>query len=284
MSGFYIGIALLIISLNTKAQFSDNFTDNSLETNPVWVGEITKFSNTNGLLQLNGISESDEPRIFTASKAILNATWEGKIYLDVNPSSVNYAEIFLLATDTSASFSAYSLRFGGSADNISLIKTTSGNRSTKNASGASLFDKDSSSVHFRALLNADTLLVEIDTLGNGVFFPYLKELISLDISPQYFGVGCRHTATRKDKFRFDDFVVTGTQKSSGHYMQDTLKSIGAAFNTPPYYEPWCPCYCAAARRAPTPLSWKRRLCNGFLYYGRTRRPKLYFILARPEIP
>ena len=214
MSGFYIGIALLIISLNTKAQFSDNFTDNSLETNPVWVGEITKFSNTNGLLQLNGISESDEPRIFTASKAILNATWEGKIYLDVNPSSVNYAEIFLLATDTSASFSAYSLRFGGSADNISLIKTTSGNRSTKNASGASLFDKDSSSVHFRALLNADTLLVEIDTLGNGVFFPYLKELISLDISPQYFGVGCRHTATRKDKFRFDDFVVTGTQEKT----------------------------------------------------------------------
>jgi len=209
MNRFTIIFLLLLYCLGIKAQFSDNFNDNTLESNPLWVGEITKFSNNLDFLQLNGIDDSDVASIYTKSKSIQSSSWQGRVYLDVNPSSSNYAEIIFLATDTSAHFSGYSLRFGGSKDNISLLKILEGKRTSINVGGFSLFNKDSSIVVFKAELLADTLELSIDTLLNGNFFSYFKETIDTNLSPQFFGISCSYTKTRKDKFRFDDFEVKG---------------------------------------------------------------------------
>ncbi|MDP4953883.1 MAG: hypothetical protein NWQ53_09590, partial [Flavobacteriales bacterium] len=51
---FLLGVLILLLSVKSKAQFTDDFSDGDFISNPVWTGSSEQFIvNANGELQLN---------------------------------------------------------------------------------------------------------------------------------------------------------------------------------------------------------------------------------------
>jgi hypothetical protein len=104
------------------AQFSDNFSDGDFTTNPAWEGNDSKFSVSSGQLKLSAPAEAGNAFLSTKSSASNNASWEFSVGLQFNPSSSNYARVYLVSDqqDLSGPLNGYYVLIGNTADEISL--------------------------------------------------------------------------------------------------------------------------------------------------------------------
>ena len=209
---------LLILSLINiaRAQFNDNFSDGDFTTNPLWVGDNTKFEIDPGLvLHLAAPSAAGDAFLATSSEAIDDASWEFYVKFDFNPSSSNFADIYLVATgqDLRGEVDGYFVRVGNSQDEISLYKRTGNSgQITK------IIDGDDDRVNLST--PEAKIKVTRDALGNWQLFSdvgltgtYTLEGSAFDnqvVASRWFGIFCHYTSTRSDKFYFDDFTVSGT--------------------------------------------------------------------------
>jgi len=208
----FLTFCFFLITLQVLAQFTDNFSDGEFTTGPVWNGNNTKFSASTQQLQLVAPAVAETAYLSTTSGAINNATWEFFIQLDFNPSSTNYARVYLVSDklDLSGALNGYYVMLGNTADEISLYKQTGSTR-TKIIDG----------LDGRVNLATVTAKVKVtrDAQGNwellsdvGATENYISEGMVNDaehFSSQYFGVFCNYTATRSTLFYFDDFIITG---------------------------------------------------------------------------
>lgn len=207
---------LLLLFVNTftsNAQFSDDFSDGDFTNSPTWLGQDTSFEVASQVLHLNTFPASDTSSLVTASSAINNAVWEFYVELDFNPSSSNLARIYLTSSsaDLNGNLNGYFVMVGNSDDEISLYRQD-GTATTKIIDGAD-GTVNLSFVTARVQVTRDAsgnweLLHDV-TGGTA----YTSEGTIFDDthpSSQYFGVHCKYTSTRSDKFYFDDFNVTGS--------------------------------------------------------------------------
>jgi len=199
------------------AQFSDDFSDGNFTNNPTWNGDIGNFEiDASFKLHLND-SVSNTSYLSTTSQAIIDGSWEFDVTLDFAPSTSNYAKVYLISNEQNldSSLNGYFVKIGGesgSVDDISLY-SQSGNSTSKIIDGTNGI----------AAANPDLKIkVTRDGLGNWELFvdtsgTYFSEGIIFDntiASSDYFGVYCKYTSTRSDKFWFDNFTVTGTEDTS----------------------------------------------------------------------
>lgn len=209
------------------AQFTDNFSDGDFTQNPTWTGQTDRFEiDPQNRLWLNAPAEANTSYLVTASEAINDASWEFLAQMEFNPSSSNFARVYLVSNsdDLLGSLNGYYVRLGGETeDRITLY------RQTGSTSSALIVSED-------GLLNIDPAVVRIrvtrDDLGNWALYadptggtdPQLIGTAFDDTHTQgfHFGVWCRYTSTRSDKFRFDDFVVTGTG-----FVDDVIPTLNA---------------------------------------------------------
>lgn len=207
-------IFMLTLPLSLFSQFSDNFSDGNFTANPVWTGHDTKFqiSGDNRLWLNDPEFIIGDACLSTASQAVLDASWEFLLQMEFNPSSSNYAEVFVMASaaDFSGSLNGYFIRLGYTDDDICLYRKTG-------ASSVKIIDGingrlNTTTVNVRVKLTRDNQgnwELFSDTLGG---FDYQSEGTAFDANftqSSFFGLRCIYTTTRKDKFFFDDFVVTG---------------------------------------------------------------------------
>ncbi len=197
-----------------SAQFSDNFSDGNFTSNPTWIGETGKFL----------VSPEQQLRLFinpltagtaylsTNSQSIENATWEFFVRLDFNPSSTNFARVYLVSNSSvlDGPLNGYFVLIGDTPDKISLFRQT-GTTRTEIITGQS------------GTVNLNNVLVKIkvtrDAQGNWELLrdvnlsgTYTSEGTALDnthIQSLFTGVYCQFTQTRSQHFYFDDFVVSG---------------------------------------------------------------------------
>ncbi len=236
---------LLVSSLSSFAQFIDHFSDYDFSQSPTWIGDINHFEvqRTAVTLPLHLIAPpaSDTSSLSTSSHAILNATWQWYTALAFNPSASNYAKIYLVADEANLEqeLNGYYILIGGADDDISLYKQNQ-NTHTKIIDGPDGFlDKPA---------NVLGIKVTRDNLGNWEVFTdstltnhFTLLGASLDNTfntSLYFGVSCIYSATRSDKFYFDDFVVTGSAPTdsippqiTALHAQDT-HTLQIEFNEP----------------------------------------------------
>jgi hypothetical protein len=193
-------------------QFTDNFTDGDFTSAPAWAGTISKFLVTSNRLKLQAPVVNDQAYLSTPTSAVNDATWEFYVRLEFNPSSSNYARVYLTAdhSDLSGPLNGYFVGVGNASDEISLYRQT-GSTITEIIDGLD------------NRLNVSTVDAKVkvirDALGNWSLFSDvgLTTTYSLEGSitdtthpySAYFGVYCFYTSTRSDKFYFDDFVVSG---------------------------------------------------------------------------
>lgn len=118
--------AALCLSVNATAQISENFTDGNYTANPVWIDAGNNFIvNTDFKLQSNNMVSGSTSFISTPNSLATMTEWELLVKLNFNPSSVNYADVFLTASAsdlTGMATNGYFVRLGGTTDEISLYR------------------------------------------------------------------------------------------------------------------------------------------------------------------
>lgn len=193
------------------AQLSDAFDDGDFTQQPAWSGTSAYFQVVTQQLRLSAPPINGQAYLSTPSHALEEGSWEIDLSLDFNPSATNYARIYLASdqSDLSGPLNGYFIQAGGAADDVSLYRQT-GLVITKVIDGQDgLLNQTAVTLSLKATRDANGLWQLFSALGSS---PSTLEGTVTDeviLSAEYFGVSCVFTATRSDKFHFDNFIVTG---------------------------------------------------------------------------
>ncbi|MCB9226605.1 MAG: lamin tail domain-containing protein [Chitinophagales bacterium] len=209
----FLSVLLFLLPISLFCQFQDNFSDGNFNSNPPWIGNTDSFEiDTNEKLHLNAPANTAESFLSTASQGAINGFWEFYVKLDFNPSSSNKALVYLMSNNDNLkqALNGYFIMIGNTADEISLYRQD-GTNTTNIIDGTDGLTN--------ASVNEMKVKIDRDNLGNFELFvdtssalnSYFSQGTAFDntyMSSSYFGVFCDYTATRSDKFWFDDFNVT----------------------------------------------------------------------------
>jgi len=212
-----ISLLLLLAPCSIFPQFSDNFSDGRFQSAPPatrsveWKGDVEKFIVNQDLqLQLNAPTTGSPAQLGTASALSANAYWEWGMKYDFNPTSANYAKVYLCsdAPDLTGDLNGLFIRVGYTNKNISLVsqkgKTTKilieGTADRLNKASVALtvqakWDKAGTFSLYSKLDDESEYVMEGTCALTDVF------------SGSYFGMVCTFSSTRSKSFYFDDFTV-----------------------------------------------------------------------------
>ena len=208
---FPLFVAVLKISLAT-AQFSDDFDDQNLNENPLWLGDTSAFIvNDQMQLQLQAPPDGEVASIFTANEALENSTWQLDVILDFNPSSNNYLDWYLASNQPSDSeqLSGYFVRVGNSEDEISLYRKK-GNDVEEIIDGEDdVLDQNQVAISIRVVHENENWTIEYKSIGASSWTSGGSSTDTTFSGSSYSGLMCHYTSTRADKFKFDNLIVSG---------------------------------------------------------------------------
>ncbi len=202
---------LLTVTFFDFAQVIDDFSDGDFITNPAWTGEAAIFEvDVNHQLHLIAPPVTDTAYLSTMNSLIENVEWTFLVNLDFNPSSSNLARIYLVSdqSDLEENLNGYFVQVGGTSDEVSLYRQT-GTSITEIIDGTDdLVDSNPVSVRVKVTrtTNGDWTLMT-DNTGSLNFTSQGNASDNNYITSSYFGVFCKYTSTRSDKFYFDDFSI-----------------------------------------------------------------------------
>lgn len=209
----YLNIFVFIfICKSVVGQLSLNFNDNNLNA-VKWIGDIQNFRvNSSGQLQLTAPS-AGESTIFTKFKVPQDSIlFDLYFKLQFAPSNDNFSKVYLFTDQPNESSSnGYFMRLGenGSNDAIQIYKLTSGVTTLLGSGklGAIASDPADGSVQIK-MYRDGFWVIATDYSGNKVYeedFEIFDNGFALQDS-MFFGIYCKYTATRTDKFFFDDIA------------------------------------------------------------------------------
>ena len=202
-------LLLAFVSTAAFAQINESFNDGDFNANPLWTGNSTHFVvNTSGELQLKAL-EAGESYLSTPSEAILNASWECRLRMSFNPSSANYARIYLSSDEADPNLMQNGLyvEVGSTKDNVCLYSMENGAKTKLIEGLTGRVSLSSVNIKIRVSRTNDTWLLQSD-IGTGYADEGTASYAPTTPS-SYFALYCKYTSTRKDKFFFDDIVVSG---------------------------------------------------------------------------
>lgn len=211
--GFLLVGLLLLVKL-ISAQFTDSFTDGNATINPNWNGDTTNYE-VDALFQLhlNAPAQTDTSYLSTPSIAINNAIWKFYVKMVFNPSSSNYAKIYLVSDQSNLkkALNGYFVKIGNTTDEISLYRQDG-------LTELEIIDGIDGRVNTSSV--STQIKVTRDHLGNWQLFSdptggtsYILEGSTFDAthtSSSFFGISSKYTSTRSNKFFYDAFNITGT--------------------------------------------------------------------------
>ena len=214
-----VPVFCILLSNVLKAQVFDDFSDGDFLFNPEWSGDTSKFEVSPSFeLWLNAPPVNGAAYLSTISQAINNASWESKIRLDFNPSSSNYARFYLVSNQENLSnpLNGYFVQIGSTDDDVCLYKQT-GTSVSKIIDGPNgVLNTSVVNVRVRVLRDSfGNWTLQSDTSGNFNFTTYGSVFDNNYIQSYYSGFRCVYTATRSDKFFFDDVIITGLPFNDG---------------------------------------------------------------------
>src|SRR5690349_15547079 len=93
----FLTIWPILVAQHTLAQVTDDFSDGDFTDAPAWSGNDSKFAVENSVLRLAAPPTSGSAYLSTPSEAINEGVWEFLVTLDFNPSSSNYARVYLVS-------------------------------------------------------------------------------------------------------------------------------------------------------------------------------------------
>ncbi|HEV2831677.1 MAG TPA: lamin tail domain-containing protein, partial [Hanamia sp.] len=232
---FFCLIIFQIISLITKAQVTESFTDGDFTNSPEWTGSTSDFIvNDSHQLQSNDTNANSIFYLSTPNALATNTEWEFRVQIAFNPSSANYIDAYLTASASDVSLNStygYFVRIGNTDDEISLYRKSSSGTVVKIIDGANdICNKANNVMKIKVIRNATnkwTLLRDMSGTGNS----YISEGSIADATyntSSYFGFLIKQsTASFFQKHFFDDIRIS-------HYTPDVtpplIESVTASSN------------------------------------------------------
>jgi hypothetical protein len=208
-------IVLLVICVTTQVfsqSFSDDFSDGDFLNNPAWSGNPSLFVvNANKELQLNDI-QTNTASLYAPVLLADTAVWEFYVRLEFDPSTSNYARVYLASDnpDFSGSLNGFFVKIGGESgalDAVELYKR-SGTSNTLLIRSTDGLAAVSPTLRVRVTrTQAGAWTLEIDPTGGTSFAVQGTANDATPLSGSVFGVWCNYTSTRATSFFFDDFKV-----------------------------------------------------------------------------
>jgi hypothetical protein len=204
-------ILFLISCLNLEGQSNYDVCHGNVLSAPEWHGETDfyLFEEGNQSFRLDAPAEAGASWIYTKLDAVEDARWELRFSFGFNPSSSNYAQVWL-AMDAPSRDEAQNglyLVIGSTADNISLWKVKDGKKELLIAGVEKILDNSAPSAAIRVTrFKGGETILETD-LGEG----YREEGRARveGFESQYFGVASVYTATRSKLFWYENLSVCG---------------------------------------------------------------------------
>ena len=198
--------------ISVFGQFSDDFSDGDMSINPTWQGNTENFiTNTDYQLQLDAF-EAGESILYTHYNISDSMEWNIYFKMDFSPSVSNKLKVYLMTDKVDLTLAnGYFLEIGenGNNDNLKFYKIKNG-QSTLIAQGET--------GKFAEEPAESTLKIQKDIFGTWKFFYkndqnyFIQDFEVSDneikINDGYFILQCFYTATRKDKFVFDNISAT----------------------------------------------------------------------------
>ncbi len=235
---------LIFSALGASAQVSEQFTDSNFTQNPTWTGDDTLWTvNAKKQLQTLNTGKAATATLRTPSTMALNTTWE--LYLQTNlasnASTSNQTRVYLISdvANIKGSLKGYYIGIGetGANDSYDLFMQN-GTKSTKIIDGIA---KRASYDSLRAMIKVNRSSTGLwsvftDTTGKGT--KYVLEGFTQEntfTTSAFFGVYAKHSATKSDKFIFDNISIrrfevdTFPPNISNVNVYDTLH-LGVKFN------------------------------------------------------
>ncbi|MCK6693251.1 MAG: hypothetical protein L6Q97_14290, partial [Thermoanaerobaculia bacterium] len=195
-----------------SAQISDNFSDGNFTENPAWQGDVDEFIiNAAGELQLNA-PDAGTSVLSVNGDIPDSAVWLLNVRLEFAPSASNLLRVYLLAdqADLLAS-NAYYLEIGenGSADALRFYRQDGAARSLLASGVPGFVANEPVNIKLRVKRSKAGVWVVEASAGSGAFQAQgqVADAAHTAGPGRFFGVYCVYTATRKDKFFFDDLSI-----------------------------------------------------------------------------
>ena len=214
-------ILFMFLSIEySYAQLSLHFDDNNLNI-VKWTGDIGNFKiNTGKQLQLS-TTGAGESAIFTKYQ-VPDDSIEINLYFKMQfaPSNDNYSKIYLFTDQPKeAGANGYYLKLGenGTNDAIQLYKLVNGISTLLGAgtNGAIALDPAQARVQMKLYRNGKGT-INTDYSGQQQFEADIDFFDPALIIPDsmYFGIYCKYTSTRSDKFFYDDIYIKKLERDT----------------------------------------------------------------------
>jgi hypothetical protein len=190
-------------------QFATDFSEGNLD---VWTGDKDNFIiNTAEELQLNAPSGSTNSWLYTPVTYGDSMVWEFYFKLEFAPSTSNQLRIFLGVHSTDlATTSGYFIEVGASGDQdpIELKYRDGGTDQSLAVSAPGIAGTEPVAFRLRVTKNSQGswLCHSLNGAVPELLFSATHDLLPLE-SLTHFGIQCRYTDTRRDKFFFDDISI-----------------------------------------------------------------------------
>ncbi|MGE0560342.1 MAG: lamin tail domain-containing protein [Flavobacteriales bacterium] len=197
---------------NTKAQFSDNFTDGDFANNPTWSGNNTLFTITLGELNSQSPTAANY-YLSTPSTLASNVEFIFELNLKFATSGSNYVDVYLMSdvADLVNPSNGYFVRIGSTQDDIKLYKITGGTEALL-IDGADASVNSSTNNPFRIKVTRDASDLWTLLYDDGILGSYLNAGTIVDAqhnSSAFFGVKIIQStaASAINNHFFDNFYV-----------------------------------------------------------------------------
>lgn len=202
---------LLYVTIYNYAQVFDDFSDGNFTVGPTWIGIDSNFEiNGSNVLHLIAPSVTDTSYLVTSNSLVDNTEWTTLVNLDFGTSSVNLARLYLMSDQSNLkeNLNGYFVQIGGTADEVSLYKQT-GSTITEIIDGTDGFVNGSNvSVRIKVVRTiSGNWSLYADNAGNLNYISQGDVIDTTHVNSTHFGVFCRYTSTRSDKFYFDDVEI-----------------------------------------------------------------------------
>ncbi len=205
---------LLIYSL-LPGQISDDFSDGDFTSNPEWQGEAGEFIVNAGLeLQLFA-PDAGNSTLYLPVVIADSTVWELQFRLEFAPSTSNLLQIALQSASSDLNGGdGYFLQIGaaGDVDAIQCFRRDGGTATllASAAEGAVATEPAMAAIRVvRTPAGEWSLYTDYSLSGNYSLEANWSDNTYPGGGPSFFGFYCLYTATRKDKFYFDNISVGG---------------------------------------------------------------------------
>jgi len=222
------------------AQLTESFSDGDFTAQPEWISGNENDWVVNDLqeLQSNHIITNSSFFISTRNERATDTEWEIEIKMNFNPSSTNYIDIYLTASQADlshASLTGYFIRVGNTEDEISLYRKDSGNVIQKLIDGSNgILNNSSNNIALKVIRDVNGkwyLFYKVNTTNN---FKTDGSITDLKYkSSSWFGILVKQSTGSFfqkhfiDDIDIKDFVLDTKAPllQNGYYTADTVLNL-----------------------------------------------------------